>query len=553
MGLGDGLVPGMAPDPSDPFGEQQTLFSGEPAIAPIRPISNTFNQTSTQVGGGGGTVVNLPGEQSSVTQKIRSPETRAAEAQAAQSAAQLDATRSALAEVSGDVQMQAQELTRVAREEEIKANNAAAQGYGDAEAEHAKKLAEVSALSKAAHDQALKDIQEQGKHPFADKSLVFKIGLALLSGSNSYNNYVMGLDPTKSPFATNLRGMIDREEAKQVATIKANAQYAQILREQGKEAADSWLNNRRSTIKDQLAASISAAQAKVSGAASMAEQNMVVQIPIIGPDGKPTVGPDGKPALEMVPYAVAKERVAAQEKQRLGQESVLGRLAEHEATSKMVEKNATGTPGEGQGPVSTDGKPLTSNSIVGLTGEYVGEAPTGKLGQTSELAQKVQTGFGTLDRLRDWRGRMGQFIAKNGHTLNKYKPETSNEFNSLITEGGGILTQSNQTGVLNNSEFDRYSKQIGGNSMWATPKGVQDGLDAIIRAGEANQSGNIRAVFPTYNPSAAPKSEADRYTVEDLQRLKAALESGTHSIKDPKAKARALARIDAQLAAKGVK
>ncbi len=541
LGLG---IAGL--DPSDPFGERASTGLFEPAE--LQPITRS---PVLSVGSGGSGDVNISTvapEQSSVTVKSRSGPTRAAEAEANRTLAELQANRTALAEVSGQVAEQARVLTQEAREAEIGANNAASQGFAEAESGYQKRVAEIQAESKKTHDETLKQIQEAGKHPFADKSLVFKIGVALLSGSNSYNNYVMGLDPSKSPFALGLRAILDKEEATQVAKIKAGQEYGKLQAEQGQKAADNWLQNRRATVKDQLAAAISAAQAKTAGAQGAAEAGALVQVPVIGPDAKPVIGPDGSPIMEAVPYAVAKERVAAGEKARLAQDAQLDYLAGYDPVSKIVEK-PLGTPGQGLGPVSTDGKPLTSNSIVGTKGEYVGEAPTGKPGQTSELAQKVQSGYGTLERLRDWRGRMGEFIKRNGHTLNAYKPETRNEFNSLVTEGGGILTQSNQTGVLNDAEFKRYKGQIGGNSLWATPEGVQKGLDAIVRAGEGNQAANVKSVFPTYQS----RESGSGVSIQQLQALKQSLEADTHPTIRGDNRKRQLERVNAELAKLGAK
>lgn len=115
-----------------------------------------------------------------------------------------------------------------------------------------------------------------------------------------------------------------------------------------------------------------------------------------------------------------------------------------------------------------------------------------------EEAAQARAAYGALDGLRDWKGRMAAFITQHGQRLNDWDPDTKNQYASLQTEAAGYLTKLNESGVLNEGEFKRYSAiaaPSGISSILTTKKGVLDGLDEIVTGAQSRYAGKARSLL----------------------------------------------------------
>jgi hypothetical protein len=550
----DPLALGLPPafDPNDPFGDAAGGLVDPNAIAPIAAPAQTF-----MAGGGGGeggvTVNTAIPEQSSVTVKKRSAPTRAAEMQANETLAGIENVRGALAPVLGEIAGRASELTRAAREEEVAANVGAAKGFQEAEDAHASKLAAVTTAQKAAHDETLKAIQERGQHPFQDKGLVFKLGVALLSGSNSYNNYVMGLDPSASPFARSIRGILDREEAAGVAKLKKSEAYETLLSDQGTKAADTWLANRRATIKDQLAAAVSAAQAKTQGAQSTAEQGVMVNIPVMGDDGRPVWdAANAKPVTEAVPVAVAKERIAAMEKTRLAQSAQLDHLAGYDPTAKIVEKPAAESGALSNKPLTeSEAKARTYSQAIAMGAQNVkGKALTPET--ISRIRVNLRTGEKPGTFVGEWLRAKGISPVPNSMLagLDGDQKELARNWLNISNARSRYESGSAIGSPEYLSDFDRRLPSEGDG-----PEQQARLLQESLKLGKTTVPRNLNAqdVLKMYDDigDVTAGGGGQKFTVQDLQAKKAAIESGASSIRDPERRKKALEILNAEIAKMG--
>lgn len=154
------------------------------------------------------------------------------------------------------------------------------------------------------------------------------------------------------------------------------------------------------------------------------------------------------------------------------------------------------------------------------TGEPIA-APLAK----PEEVEKAHAGYAALTGLRDWKGRMVAFVHKNGVTLNDIDPDTSPEYGALRTEAAGYLTKLNESGVLNEGEFKRYSDIIGPaglKSLISTKGGVSKGLDAVLNGAEGRYRGTVKSLVPEWGKEPTkPKSEQVAKMNESVGRMSA--------------------------------
>jgi hypothetical protein len=139
------------------------------------------------------------------------------------------------------------------------------------------------------------------------------------------------------------------------------------------------------------------------------------------------------------------------------------------------------------------------------TGQPMGLAPSKLEGRDARKA------YAALDGLRGWRERMTAFLRKNGTTLNDYNPETSSEYGSLQTEAAGYLTVLNQSGVLNTSEFERYSKVVaptGVASLFKSPDAAIRGIDQVMNGADGRYRSHVKSLVPTYGRTVRQQVEA---------------------------------------------
>lgn len=139
----------------------------------------------------------------------------------------------------------------------------------------------------------------------------------------------------------------------------------------------------------------------------------------------------------------------------------------------------------------------------------------------------ARKGYAALTGLRDWKERMVAFVDAHGPSVNDWDPTTKNEYGALQTEAAAYLTKLNESGVLNEGEFKRYSEIAGPGglkSLLMSKGGLKAGLDEIVTGADARYSGTVKSLVPSYGRAAkaSPAAANDTGPKTDLGKQAAA-------------------------------
>jgi hypothetical protein len=151
------------------------------------------------------------------------------------------------------------------------------------------------------------------------------------------------------------------------------------------------------------------------------------------------------------------------------------------------------------------------------TGKVIAELPKERMVE----GRQSRDGQAALVALREWNSKFKQFMAKNGPVMAKWTPDARNQLKSYATEGAGLLTTANQTGVLNQGEYDRYVAQMtpdGLLGLFTSTEGLNRGLDEIVTGAERKQVGKVKTLVPGYEPKA-PGTPEKPDTKPDVSKL----------------------------------
>ena len=174
-------------------------------------------------------------------------------------------------------------------------------------------------------------------------------------------------------------------------------------------------------------------------------------------------------------------------------------LSEYESTRRPMGDGSQ--PEGGENPILD---PYTGKVIAGLPKSRMVE---GRQSRDSHAA---------LVALREWNSKFKDFLKKNGPVMSKWTPDARNQLTTFATEGAGLLTIANQTGVLNQGEYDRYVAQMtpdGILGLFTSEAGLNRGLDEIVKGAERKQVGKVKTLVPGYvppkeaGPAPSPKRE----------------------------------------------
>jgi hypothetical protein len=351
-----------------------------------------------------------------------------------------------------------------------------------------------------AHANAQKDY-------WADKSTAYKILQGLLTFSSIKSSLALGQDPNDSPFMRMTREAVERDKEKKMLEVRASKEFLEAAR-RGPEEARQFLLDARADIDAGTARQLQITLAK--GEALKASRK--------------------------VDANVLQANIAAANAE---QEAKL-----LESRQQMVDRDLQrGAPSNRK--VTTTQVPLTAEQMKAAreatgqdprevrdpkTGQTIGLAPTPKEGQDS------RTSYETLLAFRDVKERIAKFVADNGTRFKEWNPETKNAYIALTTEGAGYLTTLNNTGVLNEGEYKRYTQALDPDSLLSSQSGVQRGLNTIMVGVETRYASKVKSLVPTWKPATGAGTSAggaDLSNKSDAE-LQAALNIAA---KDPKFKA----------------
>lgn len=151
--------------------------------------------------------------------------------------------------------------------------------------------------------------------------------------------------------------------------------------------------------------------------------------------------------------------------------------------------------GDGTGEGGSDPTGGLNPVLHPYTGKVIAQLPKERMVE----GRQARDAQGALNGLRTWNTKFKDFLQKNGPVMSKYSPEARNQLKTFATEGAGLLTIANQTGVLNQGEYDRYIEQMtpqGILGLFSSQNAVDRGLDEIVKGAERKQVGKVKALVP---------------------------------------------------------
>lgn len=175
-----------------------------------------------------------------------------------------------------------------------------------------------------------------------------------------------------------------------------------------------------------------------------------------------------------------------------------------------------------------------------ITGKIIGELPK----ERAVEGRNQRSGVAALNGLRGWSTKFQTFLEKNGPNLSKWSPEAKQELTTFATEGAGYLTKMNETGVLNQGEYDRYVAQMtptGIIGLFSSTGASKRAIDQAVKGAERRAIGTVKTLKTDYSTPSDYRDDVGGTTVStvsdaDLQK------AYTNAVKTNSPKKDAIAR-----------
>lgn len=207
--------------------------------------------------------------------------------------------------------------------------------------------------------------------------------------------------------------------------------------------------------------------------------------------------------------------------ERANAKAELGRMEGLRVVKKYSETRhpmGSGT-GDGSGLAAVGGlNPVLDPDTM----QPIAQLPKERMVEGRQQREKVAA----LGGLRKWNDAFKNFLSQHGPVASKWSPETRNQFQTFATEGAGLLTTANQTGVLNDGEYKRYISQMtpdGIIGLFTSKEANERGLDEIVRGARRKVAGTTKSLVPAYDdaePGTKPKPGVDSDAVKKKHNLK---------------------------------